>query len=298
VDVPEQEQSGVAGQVAMVRARTRPWRSIIALVLAVIAAGASYWAANGGQGTLTFAGHSAASLLNIGGAVLFCLLSLIAILGLSGKVREALATQIGSAHAAVVRYAIVLAGGIIILLITLVLVGVDVRDLIVGGAFAAVLLGIAAQQAFNNLFAGLVLLLARPFAVGDSVRMRGGAVSGQIDGIVTDIGITYVRLNTDDGPLSVPNAQVLASAVGPLRKSSAAAGPAATALAPAAASTSPVAPASAAPASAALASSAAAAAPPADGTAPPAGPVTRPDGAGQAGPGNLGLSGDWRRTWR
>ena len=284
VDVPEQQQSGVAGPVAMVRTRTRPWRSIIALVLAVIAAGASHWAANGGQGALTFAGHSAASLLNIGGAVVFCLLSLIAILGLSGKVREALAAQIGSAHAAVVRYAIVLAGGIIILLITLVLVGVDVRDLIVGGAFAAVLLGIAAQQAFNNLFAGLVLLLARPFAVGDSVRMRGGAVSGQIDGIVTDIGITYVRLNTDDGPLSVPNAQVLASAVGPLRKSSAAAGPAATALAPAAASTSPVAPASAAPASAALASSsAAAAAPPADGTAPPAGPVTRPDGAGQTG---------------
>ena len=277
----------MAGQVAMVRARTRPWRSIIALVLAVIAAVASHWAANGGQGTLTFAGHSAASLLNIGGAVVFCLLSLIAILGLSGKVREALATQIGSAHAAVVRYAIVLAGGIIILLITLVLVGVDVRDLIVGGAFAAVLLGIAAQQAFNNLFAGLVLLLARPFAVGDSVRMRGGAVSGQIDGIVTDIGITYVRLNTDDGPLSVPNAQVLASAVGPLRKSSAAAaGLAVTAAGPAAASMSPAAsaaPASAAPASAALASSAAAAAPPADGTAPPAGPVTRPDGAGQAG---------------
>lgn len=282
VDVPEQQQSGVTGQVARVRARTRPWRSIIALALAVIAAGASRWAANGGQGKLTFAGHSAASLLKIGGAVAFCLLSLIAILGLSGKAREALAPRIGSAHAAVVRYAIVLAGGIIILLITLVLVGVDVRDLIVGGAFAAVLLGIAAQQAFNNLFAGLVLLLARPFAVGDSVRMRGGAVSGQIEGIVTDIGITYVRLNTDDGPLSVPNAQVLAAAVGPLRKSSAAAGPAVTAVGPAAASTSPAG--SAAPGSAALASSAAAAAPPADGTAPqPAGPVTRPDGAGQAG---------------
>ena len=281
VDVPEQQQSGVTGPVTMVRARTRPWRSIIALVLAVIAAGASRWAANDGQGKLILAGHSAASSLNIGGAVAFCLLSLFAILGLSGQVREALAPRIGSAHAAVVRYAIVLAGGITILLITLVLVGVDVRDLIVGGAFAAVLLGIAAQQAFNNLFAGLVLLLARPFAVGDSVRMRGGAVSGQIEGIVTDIGITYVRLNTSDGPLSVPNAQVLATAVGPLRESSAAAGPAVTAVGPAAVSTPPGA--SAAPASAALASSAAAAAPPADGTAPPAGPVTRPDGAGQAG---------------
>jgi Mechanosensitive ion channel len=284
VNVPQTHQPGVAGPVAKVRARTRPWRSIIALVLALVAAGASLWAAHDGQGKLTFAGHSAAPLLNIGGGAAFCLLSLIAILGLSGQVREALVPRIGSAHAAVVRYAIVLAGGIISLLITLVLVGVDVRDLIVGGAFAAVLLGIAAQQAFNNLFAGLVLLLARPFAVGDSVRMRGGVVSGQIEGIVTDIGITYVRLDTDEGMLNVPNAQVLAAAVGPLRKSHAAEDMAAAPLSSAASAAPAPAVLASAAADAGPAAAAAAAAPPSYGAAPqPAGPVTRPDGAGQAG---------------
>ena len=34
---------------------------------------------------------------------------------------------------------------------------------------------------------------------------------------VTDISITYVRLETSDGALSLPNAQVLAAAVGPAR---------------------------------------------------------------------------------
>jgi small-conductance mechanosensitive channel len=37
-----------------------------------------------------------------------------------------------------------------------------------------------------------------------------------LDGIVTEIGLTYVRLNTGDGVLSLPNSQVLAAGVGPL----------------------------------------------------------------------------------
>jgi len=217
----------MAEQVAKVRARARPWRSIIALVLAAIAAAASVWAHDqnhGGPG-LTLAGHPVDRLLSAGCAVAFCLLALAATLGLSGKAREMLEPGIGSAHAAVVRYAIVLAGGLTSLLITLELLNVPVGNLILGGAFTAVLIGIAAQQTLGNLFAGIVLLLARPFAVGDSVRMRAGALSGQVEGTVTDIGITYVRLDTDEGRLSVPNSQVLAAAVGPLRQS-AAAGPA------------------------------------------------------------------------
>jgi small-conductance mechanosensitive channel len=210
----------MAEQVAKVRARARPWRSIIALVLAAIAAAASVWAADqnhGGPG-LTLAGHPVDRLLSAGCAVVFCLLALIATLGLSGKAREVLEPGIGSAHAAVVRYAIVLAGGVTSLLITLELLKVPVGNLILGGAFTAVLIGIAAQQTLGNLFAGIVLLVARPFAVGDSVRMRAGALSGEIEGTVTDIGITYVRLDTDQGTLNVPNSQVLAAAVGPVRQ--------------------------------------------------------------------------------
>ena len=220
-------------------------------------------------------------MLNIGGAVVFCLLSLIAILGLSGKVREACwRPRIGSAHAAVMRYAIVFAGGIISCIITLELVRVEVSELIVGGAFAAVLLGIAAQQAFSQPVRRNCAAAGPAICGRGHVRMRGGAVSGQIEGIVTDIGITYVRLNTDEGPLSVPNAQVLAAAVGPLRKSSAAAGPAVTAdccgsrLPGVSGGRVRGAPVRGTRVRGTASASAAAAAPLADGTAPPAGPVT------------------------
>ncbi len=75
------------------------------------------------------------------------------------------------------------------------------------------LLGIAAQQSLANLFAGLVLLFAHPFRVGDHVRFRAGALSGQIEGIVTDLSLTYVRLETDEGQVLLPNSQALAAAV-------------------------------------------------------------------------------------
>jgi hypothetical protein len=34
--------------------------------------------------------------------------------------------------------------------------------------------------------------------------------------VVTEIGITYIRLDTGDSVMSVPNSQVLAAAVGPI----------------------------------------------------------------------------------
>jgi hypothetical protein len=76
-----------------------------------------------------------------------------------------------------------------------------------------VIVGIAAQQSLANLFAGLVLMFAHPFRVGSHVRFRAGALGGQMEGFVSDVGLTYVRLETDDGPALLPNAQALAAAI-------------------------------------------------------------------------------------
>jgi small-conductance mechanosensitive channel len=123
---------------------------------------------------------------------------------------------VGSAHAAVVRYALLLIGSVTTLVITLQLFKIPIGQLILGGAITTILPGIAAQQTLANLFASIVLLLSRPFSVGQRVRVRSGAMGGEIDGVVTEIGITYVRLDTGEGILALPNSQVLAAAVGPL----------------------------------------------------------------------------------
>ena len=52
--------------------------------------------------------------------------------------------------------------------------------------------------------------------MGDAIRLRAGALGGTLDGTVTDIGITYVRVDTGGGVMSVPNSQVLNAVVGPI----------------------------------------------------------------------------------
>jgi small-conductance mechanosensitive channel len=84
---------------------------------------------------------------------------------------------------------------------------------LVGGALATIIITIAGQQSLSNIFAGLVLLLSRPFQVGEEILLRSGALGGQIEGTVTEIGITYLRLDTSNGLVLLPNSQVLAAAV-------------------------------------------------------------------------------------
>jgi small-conductance mechanosensitive channel len=216
VDLQEKRQLDLSRQVARVKARARPWRSIIALILAVIVAVISA-SAGGKFSGWGEPGHLAAQVLTASAAAAFCLLSEIAVIGLSGRARDVLQPVTGSAHAAVVRSTIVLAGSVGVLIITLALVKVPVGKLVLGGAATTILIGIAAQQSLSNVFAGIVLLLSHPFDVGDAVRFRSGALGGQIEGTVTEIGITYVCVETGDGIVHLPNSQVLAAAVGPIR---------------------------------------------------------------------------------
>ena len=213
MDLQEQHQLDLAKQrVATVKARTRPWRAIIALVLAVVAAGVSY-AAGRHLHDLFEHGQMGKSVVAVSAAGAFLLFAIVGVLGLAGQSRQVLQPVTGSAHAAVVRYTIVLIGTIGALAITLALVKIPVGQLIVGGALTTILIGIAAQQSLSNVFAGIVLLLSRPFSVGDAILLRSGALGGQLEGMVTEIGITYVRLETDTGVMSLPNSQVLAAAV-------------------------------------------------------------------------------------
>jgi small-conductance mechanosensitive channel len=205
-------QIDLSTQVERVKRKTRPWKSIIALLLAIAAAVISRQA----HRDAFPASHLVNQFIAYGTAVLFLVFGSIATYGLAGKSRELLEPTAGQAHSAIVRYAILVVGAFTTLVITLLLLGVDVSQLVLGGAITTVFLSIAAQQALGNVFAGLVLAFARPFKVGDAVRLQAGALGGPLDGIVTDIGITYVRFDTDGSVMSIPNSQVLNAVVGPI----------------------------------------------------------------------------------
>jgi small conductance mechanosensitive channel len=107
---------------------------------------------------------------------------------------------------------------VVAVLVALRIAGLDPRTLAVGGAFTAVILGLAAQQTFGNLFAGLVLLSARPFRVGDRVRLQGGGLAGSIEGVVSALGLLYTTFSNGEDQIMVPNNVVLSVAVVPLHE--------------------------------------------------------------------------------
>jgi len=174
VDLEERRQLDAASQrVAEVKARARPWRSVFALVLAVVAAVISRSARAAAvspifrETSFRALGRTGTEAAADAAAAAFCLFAAMATAGLAGRGRQLLQPRIGTSHAAVIRYAI-------------------------------------------------VLLLARPVDIGDRVWIRSGALGGPLTGTVTEIGLTYVRLDAPDGPLHLPNSQVLAAAVGPV----------------------------------------------------------------------------------
>jgi small conductance mechanosensitive channel len=107
---------------------------------------------------------------------------------------------------------------IITVLVALRVAGAQIQTLAVGGGFTAVVVGLAAQQTLGNAIAGMVLLSARPFRVGERIRLQAGAVGGQVEGIVSSLGLLYTTLTRGADQIMIPNNVVLAAAVMPLRE--------------------------------------------------------------------------------
>ena len=106
----------------------------------------------------------------------------------------------------------------LVLLVALRIAGLQPQTLAVGGAVTAVILGLAAQQTLGNLIAGTVLLSARPFRVGDRVRLLGGAVGGPLEGVVSSLGLLYTTLAQGDETVLIPNNVMVGLAITPLRE--------------------------------------------------------------------------------
>jgi small conductance mechanosensitive channel len=122
------------------------------------------------------------------------------------------------ATAGTVGFLIRLATILVSAVVALRIAGLSTESLTVGGAFTAVVVGLAAQQTLGNLFAGLVLLSARPFRVGERVRLQGGGLAGQIEGTVSQLGLLYTVFADGEDEIMVPNNVVLNVAVVPLRE--------------------------------------------------------------------------------
>ena len=151
----------------------------------------------------------------IGGALVLLIAGIIAARAAASAVRTTARARLAETHVVLLGLAVSALGYLIVVLLALDIVVEDIGGLLLGGALTGVIIGIAAQQTFGNFFAGIVLAVVRPFHVGDHVVLRSGPLGGEYEGRVTDMGLFYIGMITDRGPVQLPNAGVLQSAIGP-----------------------------------------------------------------------------------
>jgi small-conductance mechanosensitive channel len=131
------------------------------------------------------------------------------------EVQRVAVARAGAVAGTPLRLAVLLAGYLVTVISVCDLLGLELRQLLVGGAITGIVVGLAAQPVLSNLFAGLVLLFARPYVPGQQIRVLSGAINGPHTGVIVSAGLLYTLLETDDGPLNIPNSTLLAAAVGP-----------------------------------------------------------------------------------
>ncbi|MCO5315349.1 MAG: mechanosensitive ion channel family protein [Solirubrobacterales bacterium] len=106
---------------------------------------------------------------------------------------------------------------VVVGVIALRIAGVKAAALAVGGAFTAVIVGLAAQQTLGNIFAGIVLQSTRPYKVGERVRLTSSSLAGSVEGTVSSLGLFYTTILNGPERMMIPNSVLLTSIVEPLR---------------------------------------------------------------------------------
>jgi len=163
--------------------------------------------------------------------VVAAVLGYVAISLLARALRRLTSRGFGAGTAATVSVAFRLLAYIGLSFFLLALLGVSGTALLAGGTFAGLVLGLAGTTVLSNVFGGVLLIIARPFEVGDRVTIttwQYGLVIPTLPGkflsddrfipgytgVVQDLSLTYTEVALDDGPLmKIPNNVMVQAAV-------------------------------------------------------------------------------------
>ncbi len=156
--------------------------------------------------------------VRIGTVAVLVLVGSVAIHWLVRGLSPQLYRRLSPATAGTVGFVIRLFAMALVVVVALRIAGVNAAALAVGGAFTAIVLGLAAQQTLGGLFAGIVLQSTRPFRVGERVRLVGGALAGSLEGTVSSLGLFYATFVQGADRLLIPNSVLVNLVVVPLRE--------------------------------------------------------------------------------
>ena len=87
-------------------------------------------------------------------------------------------------------------------------VGFPIGSIVAGAGLVGLTISLAAQESASNLFSGIVILLDKPFSIGDWITV------GNVEGEVIDINFRSTRIRSmDHSVIIITNSQICASTV-------------------------------------------------------------------------------------
>ncbi len=95
-------------------------------------------------------------------------------------------------------------------IIALDALGVNVMPFIAGAGVMGVAVGFAAKDTLSNLIAGILLIIDRPFEIGDRIEVWSAPAGSASWGDVIDIGLRATRIKTTDNiVVIIPNNEIM-----------------------------------------------------------------------------------------
>ncbi|CAB5153060.1 Putative transport system permease protein [Olavius algarvensis associated proteobacterium Delta 3] len=94
--------------------------------------------------------------------------------------------------------------------IALDLLGINIMPFVAGAGVAGVAIGFAAKETLSNLIAGIMLIIDRPFEVGDRIEVWSSPKNSATWGDVIDIGFRATKIRTTDSiVIIIPNNEIM-----------------------------------------------------------------------------------------
>ncbi len=98
----------------------------------------------------------------------------------------------------------------IAILLALDVLGVNVVPFVAGAGVAGIAVGFAAKDTLSNLIAGILLIIDRPFEVGDRIEVWSAPKNSATWGDVIDIGLRATKIRTTDNiVIIIPNNEIM-----------------------------------------------------------------------------------------
>lgn len=96
------------------------------------------------------------------------------------------------------------------IVLALDMLGVNVMPFIAGAGVAGIAIGFAAKDTLSNLIAGVLLIVDRPFEIGDRIEVWNAPAGSATWGDVIDIGLRATRIKTTDNiVIIIPNNEIM-----------------------------------------------------------------------------------------